>query len=177
MPPTFRIARPDDVPALVALIRSAYRGDESRLGWTTEADLVDGQRTDAAEVAAVVESPTSLMLVAEVTGEVVGCCQLESRAGGSAYFGMFAVRPALQGAGIGRALLTHAESVARERYGASVLRMLVLRPRPELIAWYERLGYRRTGETVPWPYEDQSERPLRADLEFLALEKSLAQPV
>ena len=99
---TFRVAAEDDVPALVALIESAYRGDASRIGWTTEADLLEGQRTDPEGIAAVVASPGSIMLAVERDGELVACCQLEHR-GEHAYFGMFAVSPELQGAGLGKA--------------------------------------------------------------------------
>lgn len=93
---TFRDATEADVPALVELIESAYRGDSSRAGWTTEADILQGQRTDPQGVREVVESPGSRLLVVERDGALVACCQLEHR-GEAAYFGMFAVRPLLQG--------------------------------------------------------------------------------
>ena len=98
----FRSAGLDDVAALVALVQSAYRGDGSRDGWTTEAHLLDGQRTDAGAVTDVIAGAASRMVVAERDGELIGCCQLESRGGGVAYLGMFSVRPKLQGAGVGQ---------------------------------------------------------------------------
>ena len=173
----FRDATLDDVGALVELVQSAYRGDTSREGWTTEADLLDGQRTDAAGVTAVVTTPGSRMLVAEDRDEgLVACCQLELRAAGLAYFGMFAVRPGLQGRGTGRALVAEAERRAVE-LGATTMRMTVIRQREELIAWYERLGYTRTGERQPFPYgDDRFGRPTRPDLEFEVLARLLISP-
>ncbi|MFP8886355.1 GNAT family N-acetyltransferase [Streptomyces mangrovi] len=178
---SFRTAREDDVPALVALVESAYRGEASRAGWTTEADLLDGQRTDPEGVADVVRAPGSLMLIAERDGEPVACCQLERREGGAgetvAYFGMFAVRPVLQGGGLGRAVLAEAERTVRERWGAREMHMTVITARVDLIAWYERRGYARTGRTSPFPYGDERFGvPLRDDLEFELLVKSLRRP-
>ncbi|MFD6555776.1 GNAT family N-acetyltransferase, partial [Streptomyces sp. NPDC058398] len=89
---TFRDAVDSDVDALVALVESAYRGDSSRAGWTTEADILAGQRTDAEAVRAVVRAPDSRLLTVERDGALVACCQLEHR-GDHAYFGMFAVSP------------------------------------------------------------------------------------
>src|SRR5262249_18813177 len=105
----FRLAESRDVGAIVGLVDSAYRGDASRAGWTTEADLLDGQRTDTEAVSAVVDARGSAMLVAEADGQLAGCCQLERRPGGEVYFGMFAVRPGLQGQGRGQEILTEAE--------------------------------------------------------------------
>ncbi|WP_310723725.1 GNAT family N-acetyltransferase [Streptomyces sp. N2A] len=169
----FRTAVDADVPGLVDLIESAYRGDASRAGWTTEADLLEGQRTDPEGVAAVVRHETGLLLVAEREGALTACCQLEHR-GDHAYFGMFAVRPALQGGGLGRTMLAEAERTARETWEAREMRMTVIRQRTELIAWYERRGYRRTGEFSPFPYGDERFGiPQRDDLEFEVLVKPL----
>lgn len=93
---TFRDATDADVDALVVLIESAYRGDASRAGWTTEADILEGQRTDPEGVLEVIKSTDSRLLTVERDGLVVACCQLEHR-GDHAYFGMFAVSPTLQG--------------------------------------------------------------------------------
>ncbi|MFI5532010.1 GNAT family N-acetyltransferase [Kitasatospora sp. NPDC051853] len=170
---TFRPAGPADVPALVALVESAYRGDSSRAGWTTEADLLEGQRTDAEGVAAVIEAPGSRLLVAEREGELLACCQLEHR-GERAYFGMFSVRPELQGGGVGRQVLAEAERVAGAEWGVRELEMTVIEQRSDLIAWYERRGYRRTGEFSPFPYGDERfGLPLRDDLRFERLTKEL----
>jgi len=181
-----RTAGPDDVTAVVALVQRAYRGDASRAGWTTEADLLDGQRTDAAAVAALVAAPGSSVLLLEEEGRLVACCHVESRPatggpdegtgppgpGRLAYVGMVAVDPAQQGAGSGRAVLAAAEQHARDVVGAQRLEMTVIAQRSELVAWYERRGWRRTGERRPFPYGDERfGRPRRDDLEFVVLAK------
>lgn len=176
MPLTFRFATglDDEVDAVVDLVESAYRGPASRVGWTTEADLLDGQRTDAAAVRAIVASPAGGLLLAEDGSDLVGCCQLERRGAYEAYFGMFSVRPTRQGRGLGRAVLAEAERVARDEWGATRMSMTVIRQREDLIAWYERLGYQLTGETVPFPYGDERfGLPTRPDLEFVVLARSL----
>ncbi len=169
----FRNAVEADVPELVALVESAYRGDASRAGWTTEADYLEGQRTDPDGVRAVINTPDSVLLVVERAGELVACCQLEHR-GDHVYFGMFAVRPGLQGGGLGKEILAEAEHRARETWGAREMRMTVVNVREELIAYYVRRGYRRTGELSPFPYDDERFGvPLRDDLAFELLVKSL----
>lgn len=171
---TFRDAEAGDVPALVALIESAYRGDSSRAGWTTEADILKGRRTDPDGVRQVVETPGSRLLVVERDGVLVACCQLEHR-GAVAYFGMFAVSPTLQGGGLGKRVITEAERTVRESWGATQMHMTVISVREELIAWYERRGYRRTGEVSPFPYGDERFGiPQRDDLVFELLIKDLS---
>ncbi|MEV3988371.1 GNAT family N-acetyltransferase [Streptomyces sp. NPDC049837] len=170
---TYRDATEADVPALVALVESAYRGDSSRAGWTTEADILQGQRTDPEGVREVITTPGSRLLVVERAGEPVACCQLEHR-GDAAYFGMFAVRPGLQGGGVGRRVLGEAERLAVAAWGVREMHMTVISVRDELIAWYERRGYRRTGRTTPFPYGDERfGLPQRDDLEFELLVKDL----
>ncbi|MEU0656581.1 GNAT family N-acetyltransferase [Streptomyces albogriseolus] len=171
---TFRDATDADVDALVELIESAYRGESSRAGWTTEADILQGQRTDPEGVLEVVKAPDSRLLTVEREGRIVACCQLEHR-GDHAYFGMFAVSPALQGAGLGRAVIAEAERQARESWGVTEMHMTVITVREDLIAWYERRGYRRTGRTTPFPYGDERFGiPQRDDLAFELLVKELA---
>ncbi|MGA5601228.1 GNAT family N-acetyltransferase [Streptomyces griseoincarnatus] len=173
---TFRDATDADVDALVELIESAYRGESSRTGWTTEADILHGQRTDREAVLEVVEAPDSRLLTVEREGRIVACCQLEHR-GEHAYFGMFAVSPALQGAGLGRTVIAEAERQAREGWDVTEMHMTVITVREDLIAWYERRGYRRTGKTAPFPYGDERFGvPQRGDLEFELLVKELVPP-
>lgn len=172
----FRSATLDDVDEVVALVESAYRGPSSEVGWTTEAHLLDGQRTDPAGVGEVIGHPEGRMLLASdgETGELVGCCQLERRPDGVGYFGMFAVCPGLQGRGLGRAVVAEAERIAVEEWEARLMTMTVLAPRLDLIGWYERLGYRRTGETAPFPYGDERYgQPRMTDLVFVVLAKVL----
>jgi ribosomal protein S18 acetylase RimI-like enzyme len=170
---TFRLAMPDDVVAIVALVESAYRGDASRKGWTTEADFLDGQRTDAEGVAGLIGKPGSFILLGERDGNLLACANIEQR-GAAAYFGMFSVRPDLQGSGIGSALLAEAERLARDEWACREMQMTVISIRDELIAWYERRGYRRTGRYSPFPYGDERYGiPKRDDLRFEFLVKPL----
>ncbi|MER5553681.1 GNAT family N-acetyltransferase [Streptomyces sp. NPDC002793] len=170
---TFRDATEGDVPVLVRLVESAYRGDASRAGWTTEADILQGQRTDADGVREVLAAPHGRVLLVERGDDPVACCQLEHR-GKAAYFGMFAVRPDLQGAGLGKVIIAEAERTARDSWGVSEMHMTVISVREELIAWYERRGYRRTGELTPFPYGDERFGiPQRDDLTFELLVKAL----
>ncbi|OXS36875.1 GNAT family N-acetyltransferase [Streptomyces sp. XY006] len=170
---TFRDATDADVVELVALIESAYRGEASRAGWTTEADILEGQRTDPEGVRAVIKSADSRLLTVEREGRIVACCQLEHR-GDHAYFGMFSVSPALQGAGLGKVIIAEAERQARAAWGVTEMHMTVISVRDDLIAWYERRGYRRTGRMTPFPYGDERFGiPLRDDLQFELLVKEL----
>ena len=172
----YRYAGPADVAAVVALVDSAYRGDGSRAGWTSEAELIDGQRTDAAMVSALLDDPGVHVLLAEEASVLQVCCELQEpdRPGAAAYFGMFAVRPSRQRGGYGRIFLAEAERIAREDFGAATMEMTVIRQRDALIAWYERRGYQRTGQTKPFPYgDDRFGTPKVADLEFVTLAKPL----
>jgi ribosomal protein S18 acetylase RimI-like enzyme len=172
--PRFRRAAPADVERVVQLVESAYRGDSSRLGWTTEADLLGGQRTDRQEVAELIAASGASLVLALAAEQVVGCVLVKADPPGAVHIGMFAVRPSLQAQGLGRALLSEAERVARHEHGATRASMTVIEQRPELIAWYERRGYRPTGETQPFPYADaRFGLPRRADLRFVVLEKRL----
>ncbi|MEU5368876.1 GNAT family N-acetyltransferase [Streptomyces sp. NPDC005951] len=169
----FRDATEADVPALVALIESAYRGDSSRTGWTTEADILQGQRTDEQGVRDVIDAPASRLLAVERGGGLVACCQLEHR-GDAAYFGMFAVRPGLQGGGLGKLIIAEAERTVKEDWGVGEMHMTVISVRDDLIAWYERRGYRRTGALTPFPLGDERFGiPQRDDLAFELLVKHI----
>lgn len=168
----FRTAVAEDIPAIVTLVESAYRGDASRAGWTTEADFLDGQRIDAAGVAADIGKPGSVIMLAEQDGKLLACCHLE-KTGAACYFGMFSVAPQLQGGGIGKLLMKRAERVARG-WECAVMEMTVIDIRTELIAFYERRGYVRTGLKKPFPYGDaRFGLPLRDDLRFEVLRKDL----
>lgn len=174
----FRAATIDDIPALVSLVTSAYRGEASKQGWTTEADLLDGNRIDANVLRHDIERPHSHVLIAERGDRMLACahvCQ-EHAGGGSGigYFGMFSVRPDLQGGGIGKAVMAEAERIVRDDWQLPAMRMTVIDVRDELIAWYERRGYRRTGIKKPFPYGDPRYGiPKRDDLRFEILEKIL----
>jgi GNAT superfamily N-acetyltransferase len=172
--PRFRRATDADVPAIVALVESAYRGTSSRAGWTTEADLLDGQRTDADEVRALLADPRARILLAtDAAGALLGCVKLED-ADDAAWIGMFAVSPTLQARGLGRALLTEAERQAHTELGHALARMTVIAQRAEILTWYARRGYTPTGATEPFPYGNpRAGLPKRDDLYFTVLEKRL----
>lgn len=173
----FRSATAVDIPAIVALVQSAYRGESGLRGWTTESHLLDGQRTDAEDVAEVISRADSRVLLAEIEQHLRGCCHVE-RLDDSAYFGMFAVDPAAQRVGMGRQMLAEAERIVRDEWHGHSMRMTVIEQRGELIAWYQRRGYRRTGEYKPFPYGDERFGiPRRNDLRFEVLMKSFGGAV
>lgn len=168
-----RDATDDDIPALVALVTSAYRGPASRGGWTSEADFLEGERIDPELLRADLARARSRVLVVEQDGRLIACAHVAEE-DGAGYFGMFSVQPGLQGAGLGSRLLAEAERVAREDWGLPRMRMTVIDIRDTLIAWYERRGYRRTGVFKPFPYGDtRFGIPLRDDLRFEVLDKAL----
>ncbi|WP_222564022.1 GNAT family N-acetyltransferase [Novilysobacter antarcticus] len=180
----FRAATVADLDDLLALVQSAYRGEASRSGWTTEADLLDGQRTDVADLQACLARSNSTLLVAEMPDDtdsgrprIVACAYIapdEDHPADAAQFGMFAVRPQLQGSGVGKAVMGEAERIVRDEWQLPSLRMSVIDVRSELIAFYQRRGYRRTGVYKPFPYGDERFGvPRRADLRFEILEKRL----
>ncbi len=164
-----------DVGAIVKLVESAYRGEASRAGWTTEADLLDGRRTDVDAVTAQLEDPSTTIVCALRGPDLVGCCAVSSD-GTSWHFGMFAVTPTLQGAGIGKVLLAEAERRVLAG-GGRALELSVLSQRHELIAFYQRRGFSLTGSTAPFPSGDERFGvPRRGDLEFLIMAKALSRP-
>lgn len=169
----FRAATGADITAIVALTQSAYRGESSRAGWTTEADLLDGQRIDAQAVGDCITIARSRIVLAERDGALIASAHVAVE-DGAGYFGMFAVSPGAQGSGIGRQVLAEAERVARDEWQQSTMRMTVIDVRDELIAWYQRRGYHRTGIIKPFPYGDvRFGIPRRDDLRFEVLEKFL----
>jgi ribosomal protein S18 acetylase RimI-like enzyme len=170
---TFRAATASDIPSLITLVTSAYRGEVSKQGWTTEADLLDGQRIDAEGLARDLARERSRILLAERDGEVLACAHVAVE-DGAGYFGMFSVKPDQQGGGLGKRVIDEAERIARDEWQLPAMRMTVIDVRDELIAFYERRGYRRTGIKKPFPYGDARYGiPKRDDLRFEVLEKPL----
>ncbi len=170
----FRLANHEDIPALIELVESAYRGDASRAGWTTEADILDGQRIDAESLQKSLDASDSRIIVAEKNDELLACCHLEKQGNDAAYFGMFSVRPGQQGSGIGKLLLAEAERQARDDFQCPRMDMTVIDIRDSLIEFYERRGYSRTGIHKPFPYGDERFGiPKRNDLRFEVLSKAL----
>ena len=171
---TFRPATHADIDALVALVTSAYRGNVSKQGWTTEADMLDGQRIDHDVLSRDIGRERSRIILVEHDAQLLACAHVAEEYG-AGYFGMFSVKPDLQGSGIGKAVLAEAERIAAEEWNLAAMRMTVIDIRDELIAFYERRGYVRTGLKKPFPYGDERYGiPKRDDLRFEILEKSLA---
>ncbi len=166
------IASTKDIPALVRLINSAYRGEASKKGWTTEADLLKGElRTDEATLIALVQNKDAALLKYQLeNGDIAGCVYLDKQEHGL-YLVILTVSPALQGAGIGKQLLQGADDYARKN-NCSLIFMNVISLRHELIAWYERHGYHKTGERKPFPADQQFGIPAQS-LEFIILSKEV----
>jgi len=148
---TYRIATPADAPAVRALIESGYRGDSARKGWSNEADLLDGDRTTPEEVAAMIAAPEKRVLLAEEDGTLVGTVTVTDLGAARAYMGLLCIDPERQAGGLGRTLVGEVEKLAADVFGANVMELIVVDVRTELIAWYERRGYVRTGVLRPFP--------------------------
>jgi ribosomal protein S18 acetylase RimI-like enzyme len=168
---TISTAKDRDIPQLVQLINSAYRGEESKKGWTHEADLIEGTlRTDAASIKELIQKPDAVLLKCNLGEDLIGCVYLEKKAN-RLYLGMLSVSPAIQAKGIGKKLLAAADEHARKN-GCDRIEMTVISVRNELIAWYERNGYRNTGKTEPFPQDGRFGTP-RQSIHFVVLEKQL----
>jgi ribosomal protein S18 acetylase RimI-like enzyme len=169
--PNISIADQSDIPHIVTLLNMSYRGESSRKGWTTEADLIAGEvRTNAENLAQVMTEPGSVILKYVEDGNLLACVNLKKH-GDRIYLGMFSVVPELQGAGIGKKMLQAAEEHAVHVECRSIY-MYVISVRTELIDWYKRKGYVETGELVPFN-EDGLTGAHKRKLEFLVLEKQL----
>jgi len=165
---TIRIAIPADLPRLHPVIERAYRGDSARQGWTHEADLLSGERIDEATLRAMFEVRGHIFLIAEQGDAAVGCVSLTARGDGLVYLGLLCVDPAAQAGGIGKAIIAAAERASRAELDADRIEMTVIDSRTELIAYYERRGFARTGERRPFPVV------LDPPLNMVVLEKALA---
>lgn len=163
-----------DLTRIHVLIESAYRGDSARHGWTHEADLLGGQRTDPAALAAVLTDPDQHILVLESKGAIVATVHVQAKDSEIAYLGQLAVSPTQQANGLGRRMIEAAEAVAVDRFGARNIEMTVITQRLDLIAYYVRRGYAPTGELRPFPVDDaRFGIPVTRDLSFTVLAKTL----
>lgn len=164
-------ATPADADRLARHVNAAYRGDTARQGWTTEADLLDGQRTDEAGMAEMLAQPGTAMLLAQnEASELLGSFYAQLK-GDVVYLGMLAVAPSEQTQGVGRFLLEAAENYGRQ-HGCTLSRMTVISVRTELIAYYERRGYHLTGATEPFPTDPRFGIP-KQPLVLWVMEKAL----
>ena len=171
-PLLFRKARHSEAELIVALVNSAYRGESSKQGWTTEADLLDGTRTNRADIENLIEQKGSMILLCVEGPEIIGCAHLEF-SGNECRLGMLVVKPGLQGRGIGKELMQAAENVAAGTPGLRKITMSVISVRHELLAYYERRGYRRTGTRKPFVADDTHGFPKAQPIDFEILEKNL----
>jgi predicted N-acetyltransferase YhbS len=160
-----------DAKAINVLVNSAYRGDSSKKGWTTEADLLDGIRTSENELSQLLQKKDSYFLMYVLDDKILGSVFLEKKES-YLYLGMLTVQPDLQATGIGAKLLAAAEEFALF-LALKKIRMTAISVRTELIAYYERKGYQQTGEREPFPMDDPDFGLPKQPLEFLVLEKSL----
>ena len=166
----FAICSNEDISSLVKLVNSAYRGESSKKGWTTEADLLDGIRTDKDGIYRMIHQPGSVILKCMMDNELAGCVYLQKQEN-YLYLGMLTVSPELQASGIGKELLKASEDFA-SREGCDIIMMTVITARQELIQWYERRGYNQTAERRPFPNDPRFGIP-KQPLEFLVMEKKL----
>lgn len=165
------VATVNDIPQLLHLINSAYRGDEAKKGWTHEADLIEGtKRTDEASLKALIQKPGAVILKYGLDKKIAGCVYLEKK-GSKLYLGMLSVSPAIQAQGIGKKLLKAADDYSKQN-DCNAIEMAVISVRKELIAWYERNGYHQTSKREPFPDDGKFGNPIR-QLEFVYLEKQL----
>ena len=168
---TISAAIADDIPALDILVNSAYRGDTAMQGWTNEARLLDGLRTDPESLAQMMHKKHAVILKYCNNDKVIeGCVYLEKK-DTVLYLGMLTVSPKLQSSGIGKQLLYASEEYAL-RQGCKSIEMTVISIRHELIEWYERHGYYKTGDRKPFP-TDEKFGIAKQPLEFIVMKKVL----
>jgi ribosomal protein S18 acetylase RimI-like enzyme len=168
-----------EVEEVSGLVNAAYRGEGGQAGWTSEIGMVDGRRTTATALRDELASSNAAIVLLRQEQRLLACIRTEQSAASDGTIlcniGLLAVQPGEQDRGLGRALLRHAEDLGRAR-GAHLARMTVVSARAILIAWYERQGYERTGETEPFPYEDaRFGNPRHPNLEFVVLTKRLRE--
>jgi ribosomal protein S18 acetylase RimI-like enzyme len=169
-------ATPADVEELVRFVNGAYRGESAEAGWACESKVLTGQRIDSAMLCEMlsIERGTILLMRDKLGNPLAGCVSLEPMNDGSTwYLSMLAIDPQRQAEGLGRLLLSEAEDRIKVQ-GAKRVKITVIWLRQPLMEWYERRGYRRTGQTEPFPYGDERFGvPLRNDLYFVELDKTL----
>ncbi len=162
---TFRHATTNDTTTLTSLLNRSYRCDSSRAGWTTEADLLSGKRINEAGLTQLLNDPESQILIAHAEESILATIHAHHEAD-TVHFGLFAVEPSLQGGGIGKKLLEYAESEAIRKWGVNTAIMEVITHRSELIEYYKRRGYVRSGEMIAFPESDLWDQKVK----FLQLE-------
>ncbi len=162
-----------DVAAIAKLLNSSYRGESSKQGWTTEANLIAGNvRTDEGSLQELINIPKCVIVkYTDDKPGIIGCVNLQQH-DNKIYLGMLSVSPQLQGAGIGKKLLNAAEEYAKYLQIGAIY-MSVISVRTELISWYQRYGYKDTGERKPFIEDGLTGKHLQP-LEFMVLEKVIS---
>ncbi len=151
-----RRAHADDSPAIAALVNRAYQ---------VESFFVDGERTNAAEIAEM--SRTGAFLVLEqARGELAAAVFVDSH-GDSAYIGMLSVSPDMQGRGLGKRLVRIAEALG-EAMGCSSVGLKIVNLREDLGRWYRSLGYEEVGTS-----EYVRHRPVKQPCHFIEMRRRL----
>ncbi len=173
--PDIRRAEFTEASAIAALIESCYRGESAAQGWTSEANLVSGDRTSREEIESIIASPRSLLLVGVESEQIIGCVKLEQRNSQEVFLGMLCVHPTRQQQRFGSMLIARAEEAAHEHFDAEKIELWVLSGRDELIAWYERRGFSATGAMIDFGEEVDPSLALVNDLAFIVFQKSIAR--
>jgi ribosomal protein S18 acetylase RimI-like enzyme len=175
---SFRYAKQEDAAEISHLVNSAYRGDSSRAGWTTEADLIEGARTNESEIINLIEAKNSMLFLCiqcnslDDSEQIVGSVHIEIK-GNTGHLGLFVVNPIMQGSGIGKRFMQAAETQASTEWAVTTMTMSVITSRDELIAFYERRGYKRTGELTPFPTSAGDSVPKHQGIQFEKMMKEL----
>ena len=177
--PKFRYAVHADSEAVHLLIEAAYRSPATAGQWDSEAHLLTGPRTSVDEVAALIADRDGRFIIAEIDGKLAGCCLLQRRSGSkskdgaeAAYFGMFAIDPAIRSVGLGKLILAEAERRVRQLWSSHAMVMTVISVRDQLIAWYERRGFHLTGHRIPFPFSETTGETTR-DFDLVEMRKEL----
>ncbi|MEY3220200.1 MAG: hypothetical protein RIT27_1557 [Pseudomonadota bacterium] len=169
---SFRTAQIEEAQAVAALINGAYRGESSRAGWTTEANVLDGLRTTVLEIESFIQSNQAILLLCFENEDLIGCILAEKKAQ-KVRFGMFVVKPTLQNRGIGKQLLEKAEQLVKETWQITHFEMIVISCRKELLEYYKRRGYFYRGKDLPFPLNPSVWTPKVSDLSLNVIEKTL----
>ncbi|KAL7628387.1 hypothetical protein AAE478_002589 [Parahypoxylon ruwenzoriense] len=170
----FRIATLDDAACLQELVQSAFRSEDSRPNWTADMDLSSRFRVDVEKVIAQISKPDGAILIAtDSSGIPIASVEISKRGADLVRLSMLAVDHRRQRGGIGRRLLAYTEDYSRRTWGVKKAGLNALSTRQELILWYLRCGYRKTGELTPFPSDRNDGLTLPEDMCFVELEKDL----
>ncbi|KAI0157712.1 putative N-acetyltransferase, GNAT family [Xylariaceae sp. FL1272] len=170
----FRVATPDDAPQIQQLVQAAFRAEDSRENWTGDMSVASEYRIEVEEVMATIVKPDSVILLAtDNDGVLVGSAEASKRSAELGRISMLAVDQRHHRGGLGRRILAEGEDYCRRTWGVSKMGLNTLSTRPELILWYIRRGYRKTGETSPFPYARFPGRVMPDGMNFVELEKDL----